>query len=100
MIVAERDTTAAADVALATYGRASDPKRLVLPPGAQHFDVYHGDQFTQIEQRRSGVVFAAPSRGPNRLTHNMFASPEKTYQAEYTDMGFLASRTEMARRDV
>jgi hypothetical protein len=46
MVVAARDHLTPADLALAAYERALEPKRLVVLPGA-HFDAYTGDGFAQ-----------------------------------------------------
>jgi uncharacterized protein len=52
MVVARDDKVAIADLALAGYERALEPKRLVLIPGG-HFDPYL-DQFPLAEAAATG----------------------------------------------
>ena len=46
MVVAAEDHLTPADLALATYDRALEPKQLVVLPGG-HFDAYVGPGFEQ-----------------------------------------------------
>jgi fermentation-respiration switch protein FrsA (DUF1100 family) len=49
MIVAENDTATPSALALETYSRALEPKRLHILPGG-HFDVYSGSNFDRNSQ--------------------------------------------------
>jgi len=43
MIVAGNDTVTVTDLELEAFSKAREPKKLVLLPGASHFDVYSGE---------------------------------------------------------
>ena len=45
MIVAYNDVLTPTDLAIEAFGRAREPKELVILPGG-HFDAYTGDGFT------------------------------------------------------